>query len=508
LTYRKDFGDHTIDITAGHESTEWEFSELDGLKTIQAANGIFEFANFSNIVDLDGFTFDKGLEGYFFRANYDYKNKYFLSGSVRRDGSSVFAEDNRWGTFYSVGASWIMDQEAFIQNIPVISQLKLRASYGEVGNDNLRDPDLENDFNFYLSQPLFAITSNAANPAIRIDALGNQDLRWETAVNYDVALDFGLFDDFVEGTVEYYRRNSTDLLNFLPIAPSNGINEVPVNAGDMVNSGFEIALTGHLIDNDDLKWDLTLLGTTFKNEITSLPSPFRDGTKRWTEGRSRFDYFLYVTAGVDPETGDQLYFQYDFDENNNSVPVLDGNGNHLTTTDWSETQRGYTGDSAVPDFLGSISNRLSYKGFDFNLLVTYGIGGSVLDLAYADLMTTNAYGRALHPDILGAWRQQGDVTDVPRLEAGNVELVQRESDRFLTDASFWAIRNASLGYNFTPAVLDKLGLTSLRVSVTGENLFLKSERDGLDPQYALSGVAPGDDFVPGRILSLGLNLSF
>ena len=123
-------------------------------------------------------------------------------------------------------------------------------------------------------------------------------------------------------------------------------------------------------------------------------------------------------------------------------------------------------------------------------------------------MTTSAYGRALHPDILNAWRQQGDVTNVPRLEAGNVELVQRESDRFLTDASFWAIRNASLGYNFTPQILDKLGLTSLRVSVTGENLFLKSKRDGLDPQYALSGVTPGDDFVPGRIVSLGLNLSF
>lgn len=508
LTYKKDFENHTIDLTAGHESTEWEFSELDGLKTIQAANGIFEFSNFSNIVDLDGSTFDKGLEGYFFRANYDYNNKYFLSASVRRDGSSVFDKENRWGTFYSVGASWLLDQEAFIQNIPWVSQLKLRASYGEVGNDNLRNPALEYDFGFYLSQPLFGITSNAANPAILIDALGNQELKWETSANYDIALDFGLFDDFIEGTIEYYRKNSTDLLYFLPIAPSNGINEVPVNAGDMVNSGLELALTAHVINNDDLKWDVTLLGTILNNEITSLPAPFIDGSKRWTEGRSRFDFFLYRTAGVDPETGDQLYYQYDFDENNQSVPVLDSEGNHLTTTDWSTTQRGYTGDSAVPDFLGSITNSVSYKGFDLNVLVTYGIGGSVLDNAYAGLMLSSDYGRALHPDILKAWRQPGDVTDVPRLENGNPDLVQTQSDRFITDASFWAIRNASLGYNFSPNVLEKLGLNSLRVSVIGENLMLRSKRDGLDPQYNLAGTAPGDDFVPGRIVSLGLNLSF
>lgn len=502
LTYQKDFDSHTIDLTAGHESYERKVSDLSGLATIQAANGIFEFDNFSNIVRLTGATFDRALEGYFFRANYDFRDKYFLSASVRRDGSSVFDTENRWGNFYSVGASWLLDQESFIQNIPAISSLKLRASYGEVGNDNLGFPD------WYLSQALFGITSNAASPAILIDAIGNQELQWETSANYDVALEFGLFDNFLEGSIEFYRRNSTDLLYFLPIAPSNGINEVAVNAGDMFNQGIELALTTHLVDNQDVKWDMTLLGTTFKNEITSLPAPFVDGSKRWTEGRSRFDFFLYNTAGVDPETGDQLYFQYDFDENNQSVPVLDAEGNHLTTTDWSTTQRGYTGDSAVPDFLGSVSNRVSYKGFDFNLLVTYGIGGSVLDNAYAGLMNASDYGRALHPDILNAWRQQGDITSVPRLEVGNPDLVQSQSDRFITDASFWAIRNASIGYNFSSSLVDKIGLNNLRVSVIGENLFLSSKRDGLDPQYNLAGTAPGDDFVPGRILSFGLNLSF
>lgn len=501
LSYTKSFGKHNVDLTAGHESYEIEDSEMSGLATIQTVNGIYEFANFSNIVRLDGFTFDRALEGYFFRANYDFDDKYFISGSVRRDGSSSFDLENRWGTFYSVGAAWRMDQEAFIRDIDWINKLKLRASYGEVGNDNLGFRE------WYPSQALFNITSNAAQPAFLLNSIGNADLQWETAVNYDVALEFGLFN-FVDGSLEYYRRNNNDLLYALPIAPTEGLNEIVANAASLYNEGVEIGITTYLINKNDLQWDLTLLGSTFKNVITELPSPFNDGSKRWVEGRSRFDFFLYHTAGVDPATGDQLFYQYDFDENNNSVPVLDAEGNHLTTTEWTETQRGFVNASAVPDFLGSINNRVSYKGFDFNLLITYGIGGEVLDNAYAGLMHAGNYGRAWHPDILNAWRQPGDITDVPRLENGNVELVATQSDRFITDASYWAIRNASIGYNFSPAMLNKVGLSSLRVSVTGENLFLKSERDGLDPQYNLAGTAPGDDFVPGRIISLGLNVSF
>jgi TonB-linked SusC/RagA family outer membrane protein len=501
LTYTKSFNRNNIDITAGHESYEVDDQELGGLATIQAANGIYEFANFSNIVRLNGFTFDRALEGYFLRANYDFDNKYFISASVRRDGSSSFEKENRWGTFYSVGAAWRLDQEAFLNSISWINKLKLRASYGQVGNDNLGNRD------WYLSQALFGITSNAGNPAILIDAIGNEALQWETSENFDVAVEFTLLDNFLDGTIEYYRKISTDLLYNLPIAPSNGINEVPVNAATMYNEGIEIGITGHIISNDVWKWDLTLLGTTFKNEITDIPTPFTNGSKRWEKGRSRYDFFLYESAGVDPATGDQLYFQYDFDADNNSVPVLDPAGVHMTTTDWSTTQRGFAGASAVPDFLGSVGTFLSYKGFDFSLLITYGIGGEVLDNGYSGMMHAGSYGSSWHPDILNAWKQPGDNTDVPRLENGNTELVQTQSTRFLTDASYVSIRNANLGYNFSPNVLNKIGMTSLRVFVTGENLFLNSKRAGLDPQYNLAGTAPGDDFVPGRIISIGLNLS-
>ncbi|MBC2846593.1 SusC/RagA family TonB-linked outer membrane protein [Winogradskyella flava] len=500
INYIKSFGNHNLDLTAGHESYETAISDLDGLATIQAASGIYEFANFSNIVDLDGATFDRALESYFFRALYNYDNKYYLNASVRTDGSSVFQTDVRWGTFYAFGASWRLDQEEFIQNIDWINQLKLRGSYGEVGNDQLNDS--------YLSQARFNITSNAAEPAILFTDIGNADLLWETSESFDVALEFGLFNNFIEGSIEYYQRNTTDLLYNLPISPSNGLNVVPVNAGDLRNSGWELGLTAHLLNKGDFRWDLTLLGSTLQNEITSLPDPFVTGSKRWAEGRSRYDFFLFRTAGVDPDTGDQLYFQYEFDENNESIPVRDAEGNHLTTNDWTETERAYTGDSSVPDFIGSVASTVSYKGFTFDFLITYGIGGSALDNAYSSMMHSGTYGRSLHPDILDAWREPGDITDVPRLENGNVLLVQTQSDRFLTDASFWNLRNASISYNFNQSFVSNLGLDNLTVNLTGENLIFKSKRDGLDPQSNLAGLGQGNNFQAPRIFSLGLNVSF
>lgn len=500
LTYTKSFSNrHNIEITLGHESFDRNYSENNALAIDQTAEGIFEFANFATPVRLGGYTSDKRIEGYFARANYNFNSKYYLSISGRRDGSSVFSKDARWGNFYSVGASWRLDQESFIQNIEFIDRLKLRASYGEVGNDDLLD--------FYLSQPRYSLTSNAGNPGIWWSDIGNANLQWETIESFDVALEFSLFNNFLDGSIEYYRRNSSDLLYDLPIALSNGLNSFPNNIGDMYNSGLELGLTANLITTSSFRWAVTLQASTFKNEITSLPDPFINGSKRWAVGRSRYEFYILHTAGVDPATGDQLFFMYEVDEDGNSVPVLE-NGEHATTNDWEATERAYTGARSIPDLLGSISNSLSYKGISFNFLITYGIGGEVLDNGYSAMMHSGSYGSSLHPDILNAWRQPGDITDVPRLENGNVDLVRTQSTRFLTDASYWALRNVNLGYTFNNDLTKRLGVENLRLSVTGENLYLKTKRDGLDPQYNLAGTGSGNDFKPSRIITFSLNANF
>lgn len=501
LSYTKTLGDyHNIDITAGHESFDRTFTTNRGLAIEQTAEGIFEFDNFASPVSITGSSTQKTIESYFTRLNYNFDNKYYFSASARRDGSSVFGRNTRWGNFYSAGASWRMDQEEFIQDLGFVDQLKLRGSFGQVGNDNLGD--------FFLSQPRYSLTSNAGNPAIIWTDIGNANLQWETVDSYDIALEFGLFNNKLEGSVEYYRRNSTDLLYNLPIALSNGLSEFPANAADMYNSGWEFSLTSNLVNTSDFNWDLTLIGYTQKNEVTSIPEPFINGSKRWEEGRSIFDFFLLQTAGVDPATGDQLFLQFEFDDDGNSVPVFDANGEQEVTNDWQDTERAYTGDSTIPDLLGSISNSFSYKGFNLNVLVTYGIGGKFLDNGYSAMMHSGNYGSSYHPDILNAWRQPGDITDVPRLENGNVDLVRTQSSRFLTDASFWSLRNINLGYTFENSITDTIGVDSLRLSVIGENLYLKSKRDGLDPQYNLAGTPAGNDYNPSRIFSVGLNVSF
>jgi TonB-linked SusC/RagA family outer membrane protein len=502
LTYKKTLGTvHNLDLTLGHESFDRTFTSNDALVVDQVAEGIFEFANFATPVRVGGATTVKTIEGYFARANYNYDSKYYVSLSARRDASSVFSKDARWGNFYSVGASWRITSEPFMQNVTFVDRLKLRSSYGEVGNDNLGD--------FFLSQARYALSSNAGNPAILFSEIGNNLLQWETIESFDIALEFTLFNNFLDGSIEYYRRNSSELLYDLPIALSNGAESFPANIGDMYNSGIELGLTANMITTPDFRWGLTVTASTFKNEITSLPDPFINGSKRWDVGRSRFDFFLLHAAEVDPTTGDQLFFVYEIDDaTGNSVPVMDGDGNHATTNDWQETERAYTGASSIPDLLGSVSTNLSYKGFSLNILATFGLGGDILDNGYSAMMHSGTYGRSYHPDILNAWRQPGDITDVPRLENGNINLVRTQSTRFLTDASFVALRNVNLGYTFTNGVTDKIGMGDLRLNITGENLFLQSARQGLDPQYNLGGTGAGNDFNPTRVVSVGLNATF
>jgi len=500
LSYTKSINDrHNFEVTLGHESFDRSFTQNDGLAVDQTAVGIFEFDNFATPVSLSGFSTVKTIEGYFGRLNYNLDSKYFISLSARRDGSSVFNSESRWGTFYSIGASWRIEQESFMENVSFVDRLKLRASYGEVGNDDLGD--------FFLSQPRYSLSSNAGNPAILLSDIGNALLQWETIESFDVALEFSLFNNFLDGSIEYYKRNSSDLLYDLPIALSNGINSFPSNIGDMYNSGIELGLTANLIRNRDLRWAVTLTASTFENQITSLPDPFINGSKRWEEGRSRFDFYLLHAAGVDPATGDQLFFSYEIDDDGNSVPVIE-NGVHMTTNDWESTERAYTGAKSVPDLLGSISNSFTYKGISLDFLITYGIGGEILDNGYSAMMHSGTYGRSLHPDILNAWQNPGDITEVPRMENGNVDLVRTQSTRFLTDASFWALRNVSIGYTLNKTLLNKIGMNNLRLSITGENLYLSSKRDGLDPQYNLAGTPAGNDFKPARIVSLGLNANF
>ena len=323
-----------------------------------------------------------------------------------------------------------------------------------------------------------------------------------------MALEFGLFNNLIDGSIEFYKKTSVDLLYSLPIPTSEGLNEYPTNIGDIYNQGLELSLTGHLVRTKDINWDLTLQASTLKNEITKIDAPSDNGSKRWEEGRSRYDYYIYHYAGVDSDNGDALYYMFEDDLDGGRIPVLNTDGTQATTNDYQDAGEAFTGDSSIPDLIGSVSNTFRYKQFSLDLLFTFGIGGKILDGGYSSLMHPGTFGNSMHVDAENAWRQPGDITDVPRLENGNPNQTIGGSTRFLTDASYVALRNVNLGYNLDKTVTDKLGLSDLRISLSGENMFINAKRKGINPQYNLAGTQGGNDFNPARVVTLGLNLSF
>ena len=510
LTYTKSFGGHNIDLTLGHENFDKDYSQVFGMKNTQTAVGISEFDNFATTSSLEGATFEKKTEGYFARLNYNFNDRYYITGSVRRDGSSVFNKDVRWGTFYSVGASWRISQENFMQGLTYINNLKLRASYGQVGQDRLLDDDGDEDF--YISQPRYSLLTNAGEPGIYWSDLGNDKLTWETSSSWDVSLEFAVFDNLFEGSVEYWERNSANLLYNVPLPLSVGLSVGPDNIATIVNSGFEVNLTANIIRQNDLRWSLSASLSTQKNEITDLPDPFVAGSKRWEIGRSRYDFFTYHYAGVDPDNGDALYYM--FEENVNEEgnvtfdPVLDIDGTHMTTNDYQEAGKAFAEKSAVPDLFGGFQTNLYYKGFELSILCSYSVGGYVLDYGYASMMTEGEYGESLHPDLLKGWRAPGDIVDIPRMEYGAINLNQTLSTRYLTSRSYFALRNINLSYTFQQQFIKDIGIENLRLYLVAENLFLKTARKGLNPQYNLAGTPSGNDFNPSRVISVGLNISF
>ncbi|MRT91410.1 TonB-dependent receptor [Ancylomarina sp. 16SWW S1-10-2] len=490
--------DHNIEVLLGHESFDRHYTNMYGMKTQLTVNGINEFANFVTPTSLTGYSSDKNTEGYFGRLKYNFKNKYYFEGSYRRDGSSVFDEDVRWGGFFSAGATWRMDQEDFIQNISWIDQLKLRASYGEVGNDNMND--------YYASQALYTYNPNAGESGLIWSTIGNPLLTWESSNSYDVAVEYAVLDNRIKGSFEYYKKISEDLLYSQPLPTSLGLSSQPRNIASLYNEGFELGLGIAIIDKDNLSWDIDIQASTIKNEITEIPTPFINGSKRWAKGHSIYDYYLYDYAGVDVATGAALYYVLADNGKGENVRTYDENNEAITTDNQLNSEKGYTGDSSIPDVFGSVSNTVSYKNFQLGVMFTYSIGGKILDYNYASLMNEGEYGEALHVDAKKAWKKAGDITNIPRLENGN-DHINPTSDRWLTDASYLSLKNVNLSYTFKQAAISNFGITDLKVFVSGENLFMLTKRKGMNPQQAFSGTT-SNVYLPSRVVSFGVNVSF
>ena len=498
LTYNKTFNHiHNLDVLAGHENYNYKYQYLYGSREKiynpnlpELNNGIMNQSNAS-------YSQSYATEGWLFRVQYDYDGKYFGSASYRRDGSSAFHPDNRWGNFWSVGAGWLMNKESFLENQNWIDMLKFKISYGLQGNDNLLYMNGYRNYQPYMDQ--YTLTNNNSDFATTLYYKGNQDITWETSHSFNTGFDFAFWKGKLSGSIEYFSRKTTDMLYFKPVASSMGYSRFPENVGSMINRGVELDLNSNIFDTKDLTWDINFNLTHFKNKVLELAPELNgqliDGSRIYREGESMYQLYLPKYAGVDPETGESLWALTEPNEKGET-----------TTTSYSEasSHRFMTGD-ILPKVYGGFGTSLTFKGFDFSIAFAYQLGGRILDYTYQSLMSTDAQGSAWHVDMLNAWTPENKNTNVPRMNVNDI-YVSYSSDRWLTSSNYLSLQNITFGYTLPKNWTRKLQVEGVRLYFVADNVALLTARKGLDPRQGY--VASDNVYSPIRTISGGISLNF
>ncbi len=500
LNWHRAFDKHDVEVMLGHEYYRRNTYDLYASRL-----NIFSITN----TELDGAIIDSSMgssmgeynvEGWFGRAQYNYDNKYFGSVSFRRDASSRFHPDHRWGNFYSVGGAWLISKEDWF-NAPWVDELKIKASYGEQGNDNLGS-------SYYWTDTYSISNSNGTISLVPSSTKGNKTISWEKNGNFNAGVEFSLFGGRLAGSAEAFYRNTYDMLAWFTLPASYGYTGYYDNIGNVSNKGVEVELDGTILQGKDFAWTANVNFTAYKNTITKLPEERKtltiDGVDGYSssnyfygEGEPLYTWYLPMYAGVDENTGEALYYKDVKDE--------DGNVTRQTTTSASDADMHLCG-SALPWAYGGFGTAFTWKGFDLSLDFQYQLGGKVYDSSYASAMSADK-GYQFHTDLLNAWTPENKVTDVPRIQY-NDPYTASTSDRWLTSGSYISLQNVNLGYTLPKQLLRKAGFAGVRVYVTANNLWVWSKRQGLDPRQSITGSTSNAYYSPVRTISGGVSLTF
>ena len=488
--------DHHFSVLAGYEIYNKEYKRTYAQGTKFPIGGLTELNVAATPQEVGSVTDKERMLSYFGRLNYDYQNKYFFSASYRRDGSSRFAPETRWGNFWSLGTSWRIDREEFMASTSDwLSALTLKMSYGAQGNDNLGT--------YYASKGLYTIVSNLGENALVSDRMATPNLKWETNLNFNVGIDFSLFNNRFSGSFDFFTRRSKDLLYSRPIAPSLGYGSIDENVGALKNTGIEMVLNGTIINQNGWVWKLGMNLTHYKNKVTDLPLKDmpQSGVNKLQVGRSVYDFYMIEWAGVDPENGDPLWYMDEEDENHNPT------GKRVTTNDYGSADYYYVNKSSLPKVYGGFNTSLSWKGFDLSAIFAYSIGGYIYNRDITMILHNGSLeGRDWSTEILKRWTPDNRNTDVPALST-TTNNWNSASTRFLQNNSYMRLKNLTLSYNLPKQWISKLSLSSVQVYVQGDNLFTIHRNQGLDPEQGITGITYYR-YPAMRTISGGINVSF
>ncbi len=515
LNYDKSYGAHNFNVMLGQELFAQEWNSLSATATGFAMDGLYVLDAATETVSSGGAFDQYKLLSYFGRMEYNYDNKYYVGGSIRQDGSSRFAPETRWGTFWSGSLSWRLSKEAFIQDVEWLDELKVKASIGSVGNDKV---------GLYAYQGLYSSYPDLTNTGYIMSTLATPDLKWEQNIQTNIGLDFRLLGRLA-GSIEYYIKDSKDLLFEVPLPPSSGFDGIDQNVGNLTNKGLELSLGYSVLKNKSVNWDINFTATTLKNEITKLPEGWNEiqGNYYRGLGNSLYDFYAPVWAGLNEE-GANTWYVYEFKTDEDGEFVRNSKGektvlSKTTTTSFSDvnntTQRRIVG-SALPKVYGSITNSLSWKGIDFSAMFFYSLGSDMYDNYFAESTT---------------WRPQFAVTDLweeycwdlngndpnslmPRLSEQDYKNgnTGKYSTQYIFKNNYVRLRNLTIGYTIPKSLCQKVKMESLRFYVSGDNLltFGKAVKRGSDPGIGLGGVTnEGTGNTSSRkFMNFGLNLTF
>ena len=541
-TYYKQFAEvHNFDIMAGYESDEYNVESVSAY-----GQNIYnpDVPYVDNTIDQKkgyGNAYGLSHRGFIGRLKYNYDGRYFLAFSFRRDASSRFAPEHRWGSFWSASAGWDIAKEKFMAEAKWVDMLKFKASFGQNGNDMLGSSV------YYLTayQDQYRITgADGVWSDGTMVFKGNREITWEKSNSFNIGFDFSFWKSMLSGTIEYYNRQTDDMLFNVPVADSNGYTSVPMNIGSMRNNGFEIELNYTPVNTRNITLDINANVTIPANKVLKLTNTIKNeydewisGSRYFKEGGSMYQSYLVEWAGVDQTNGLAMYKAYG--------PLKDLNGDYLypalnqaeidaakkagtdipagiwapenvgeyDTYDWSEaysTNRKSTG-NMMPKAYGGFGANLKVYGVDFGFTFSYQLGGKIYDNSYARYMsggTSSGMGSAYHEDLLKSWTPENTNTDVPALMAeSKYKYANSTSTRFLTSSNYLALNNITVGYSFPNKLIKKLGLGELRVYGAAENVALWSKRKGLDPRMGFVS-SDNTNYSAVRSISGGVKVSF
>ena len=494
---------HHFDVTAGYDGYSYEYTLLEG-----SGQNLYNPESFylGNVIDKFTIGGKKDLystKGFFGRVNYSYNDTYFGNVSYRRDASSRFAPENRWGNFWSASVAWMLTRESFMEDITWVNMLKFKASLGQQGNDDILYPGVLLEKNYYPWLDQYKMTG--ANGTFADGTLlykGNPDITWETSTSYNIGADFGLFNNKLNGSIEYFGRKSKDMLYNRPTAGSLGYTAVPMNVGSMTNSGVEIDLNYQIMANKKFNWSVNLNATFVKNKINKLHPDLNgkliDSDRIYEEGESMYRMYLVDYAGVDEKTGEALYW------------AKDDNGNAIKTSEYSTAENYKVAtDDMMPTVYGGLGTTFEAYGFDASIQLSYQLGGKIYDTGYRRLMhggASSSAGWNWHKDIYNAWTPENPTSNIPRLNASD-KYTNSASTRWLTSSDYLSINNITVGYTLPQQLVKKVMLDKVRVYFTADNVALISARKGLDPRQSYISATTAL-YTPIRTISGGISLTF